>query len=149
MKKRLIQGLLAMVVLSMIGQAAALKEVPMRGSGSGIITGATPGPTGVTITAVADGEATHLGKFTREESLLLNPENFTFTGTIVFTAADGSELYCDLAGGFTGPATAVGTYTFTGGTGRFEGASGEAYFSIEQSDPANFTVEFAGTIELN
>ena len=148
MKKRLIQGLLAMVVLSMIGQAAALKEVPMRGSGSGVITGATPGPTGVAITAVGDGEATHLGKFTREESILLNPVNFTFTGTIVFTSADGSELYCDFVGGFTGPTTAVGTYTFTGGTGRFEGASGEAYFSIEQSDPANFTFEFVGEIDI-
>ena len=149
MKNRLIHGVLAMVLLSMIGQAAVLKEVPMRGNGSGVITGATPGPTGVAITAIGDGEATHLGKFTREESILLNPATGTLTGTIIFTASDGSELYCDLAGGFTGPTTAVGTYTFTGGTGRFEDASGEAYFSIEQSDPANFTFEFAGVIDIN
>ena len=85
----------------------------------------------------------------REEQIILNTENFTFTGTIVFTAADGSELNCSFVGGFTGSATAVGTYTFTGGTGRFENASGSALFSIEQSDPANFTFEFAGTIEIN
>ena len=149
MKKRLIQGLLAMVALSMIGQAAELKEVPMRGSGSGVITGVTPGPTGVAITATGEGEATHLGRFTREESILLNPATGTVTGTIIFTASDGSELYCDFAGGFTGPTTVVGTYTFTGGTGRFEGASGEAYFSIVQSDPLNFTFEFAGAIDMN
>ena len=149
MTKRLIQGVLAMVLLSIIGQAATLKDVPMRGNGSGVITGSTPGPTGIAITAVGSGEATHLGKFTREEEILLNPQNFTFTGSIVFAAADGSELYCEFTGGFTGPTTAVGTYTFTGGTGRFEGASGEAYFSIGQSDPANFTFEFAGTIEIS
>ena len=149
MKKRLIQGVLAMVLLSIIGQAATLKAVPMRGNGSGVITGSTPGPTGIAITAVGSGEATHLGKFTREEEILLNPQNFTFTGSIVFTSADGSELYCEFSGGFTGATTAVGTYTFTGGTGRFEDASGEAYFSIEQSDPANFTFEFAGTIDMN
>ena len=149
MKKRFISGLLVLVVLAVIGQAAGLKEVPMRGSGSGVITGATPGPTGVAITANGEGEATHLGKFTREESILLNPAAGTFTGTIVFTAADGSELYCDLAGAFTGAGTASGTYTFTGGTGRFDDASGVAYFSIVQSDPANFTFEFAGAIDLN
>lgn len=148
MKKRLISGLLALSLLACIAQAAA-KVVPMKGSGSGIITLATPGPTGVAITATGGGEATHLGKFTRDEEILLNPENFTFTGTIVFTAADGSELFCDVAGGFTGPSTAAGTYTFTGGTGRFENATGGAYFSVSQSDPQNFTFEFAGTIDMN
>ena len=118
----------------------------MKGSGSGVITSLTPGPNGVAITAAGGGEATHLGKFTREENILLNPANGTLTGTIVFTAADGSELYCDLSGAFTGANTAAGTYNFTGGTGRFEGASGVAFFSIVQSDPANFTFVFAGTI---
>lgn len=149
MKKRFIYGLSVLVLLSVIGHAGALKELPMRGNGTGVITGATPGPTGVTITASGEGEATHLGKFTREESILLNPAAGTFTGTIVFTAADGSELHCGFTGAFTGPNTAAGTYTFTGGTGRFENASGVAYFGIVQSDPANFTFEFAGVIDMN
>jgi hypothetical protein len=149
MKSRLIQGLLAMVLFSMIGQAAALKDVPMRGSGSGVITGATPGPTGLEITAIGGGVATHLGKFTREESILLDPATGSVTGTIIFTSADGSELHCSIAGGFTGPTTAAGTYTFTGGTGRFSNTTGGAYFSLSQSNPANFTFEFAGTIEMN
>jgi len=148
MNKKLISVLFTFALLSGIGYAAA-KTVPMRGYGSGIITSATPGPTGVAITATGGGEATHLGKFTREEEILLNPENFTFTGTVVFTAADGSELNCSFAGGFTGATTAAGTYTFTGGTGRFANATGGAYFSVSQSDPQNFTFEFAGTIEMN
>ncbi|MEP7148358.1 MAG: hypothetical protein ABI857_05690 [Acidobacteriota bacterium] len=148
MKIRLTSTVLAMAIFSVIGQAA-LKEVPIRGNGSGNITGVTAGPAGVAITAIGNGVATHLGRFNREEAILLNPENFTFTGSIVFTAADGSELHCDIAGAFTGPATAAGTYVFTGGTGRFENASGNAYFSIVQSDPANFTFEFSGTIDMN
>jgi hypothetical protein len=149
MKRRLITGLWVLVLLTGITQATETKSVPMKGDGDGTITSVTPGPTGLAITAVGDGEATHLGKFTREENILLNPGNGTITGTIVFTAADGSELACELSGAFTSPTTAAGTYTFTGGTGRFEGASGSAYFVVVQSDPANFTFEFAGTIDMN
>ena len=148
MKKRFIGGLLALALLSVIGQATT-QGVPMKGSGSGIITAAAPGPNGVEISANGQGEATHLGKFTREESILFNPATGTLTGTIVFTAADGSELYCNFAGAFTGLNTAAGTYNFTGGTGRFEGASGVAGFSITQSDQVNFTFVFAGAIEMN
>lgn len=149
MKKKLITGLCALALLSFITLTTPAKEVPMKGGGSGLITSLTPGPNGVAITASGAGEATHLGKFTREENILLNPTTGALTGSIVFIAADGSELYCDLAGAFTGANTAAGTYTFTGGTGRFEGASGVAYFSIVQSDPANFTFVFAGTIDMN
>ena len=149
MKKRLISGLGALALLACITQATAAKDVPMKGSGSGNITSVTPGPNGVEITAVGQGEATHLGKFTREESILLNPSTGTATGTIVFTAADGSELYCEFVGAFTSANTIAGTYTFTGGTGRFADAAGSAFFVVTQSDPANFTFEFAGTIDVN
>jgi hypothetical protein len=124
------------------------KEVPMKGSGEGQITSFTPGPNGVAITAEGSGEATHLGRFSRSEEILLNPTTGAFTGSITFIAADGSELYCTFTGAFTGAATAEGTYTFTGGTGRFEDASGEASFSILQSDPANFSFEFSGLIDM-
>lgn len=141
---------ISLVMIALVCQTslALTKEVPMRGAGAGQVTSLTPGPTGVTITAVGSGEATHLGRFTRTEEILLDPATGVLTGSITFIAADGSELYCDLNGAFTGQATASGTYTFTGGTGRFENSSGEAEFSIVQSDPANFTFEFAGVIEL-
>ena len=149
MNKRLISGRLALALLGCMTHATPAKDVPMKGGGNGMITSLTPGPNGVAITAVGEGEATHLGKFTRQENILLNPNTGSLTGSITFTAADGSELYCDLAGAFTGPNTAAGTYTFTGGTGRFVNASGIAYFTIVQSDPANFTFDFAGTIDMN
>jgi hypothetical protein len=144
MKNRSISGLLALVLFACITQAAAVKEVPMKGNGTGQITGQN----GPEITAVGGGEATHLGKFTREEVILLNPDG-TATGTIIFTAADGSQLFCEFIGAFTSPTTVSGTYTFTGGTGRLDGASGSAFFNISLGEAGSFSFGFAGTIEMN
>ena len=49
-------------------------------------------------------------------------------GWMVFTAADGDQLRLDFEGQFISPTTAVGTYEFTGGTGRFRDATGTADF---------------------
>ena len=140
---------LVLASTSVRASSAWPKEVPMKGSGAGQITSVTPGPSGVAISGEGSGEATHLGRFTRTESILLDPATGTFTGSIIFTAADGSELYCNLSGAFTGPGTAAGTYTLTGGTGRFIGVSGTAEFAVSQSDPINYTFEFLGTIDLS
>lgn len=143
MKKRLIYGLLALTLLTGVGMAAP-RSVPLRGAGYGMITAANP----PTLSGVGTGVATVLGRFTREEQIVLT-QTGTFTGSIVFTTPDGSELHCDVSGGFTGPGTASGTYTFTGGTGRFDGASGEADFNINlDSDGIHFTFQFIGTIDL-
>ena len=146
MKMRLISGFVMVALLVVVGQAAQ-KDVPMKGTGSGQITGMAPGPNDtVVISAIGSGEATHLGKFTRVESITLNPATGAVTGSITFTAADGSELYCDFSGNF---AAGGGTYTWTDGTGRFADASGSAGFTVAQSDPVNFSFAFAGSIELN
>jgi hypothetical protein len=115
---------------------------PFRGSAEGMVTGAVP-PNELVIDYT--GEATHLGRFTREEHLLLNPDG-SFTGTIVFTAANGDELWLDFEGAFTSPTDAAGTYTFTGGTGRFQNATGTATFTAYTPDGVNVTAEFEGTI---
>ena len=47
---------------------------------------------------------------------------------------------------FISPTVAVGTYTFTGGTGRFKNASGEADFESVTSDGIHFALTFEGTI---
>jgi hypothetical protein len=143
MKKRSISGLLALVLLACVTQAATVKEVPMKGDGSGQITGQT----GAVITAIGQGEATHLGKFTREEVITVN--GGAVSGTMTFTAADGSQLYCEFVGAFTSAATVAGEYTFTGGTGRFDGSTGAAFFDITLGEAGSFSFAFAGTIELN
>jgi len=126
--------------------SVATDQVPFTGSAVGAIVSAVPGDEGVELTVAATGKATHLGKFTREEEVLLNPDTGAISGTIIFTAANGDQLICEAEGGFTSPTTATGTYTFTGGTGRFKNATGEAEFFVTTPDGVHFTVEFSGTI---
>jgi hypothetical protein len=81
-----------------------------------------------------EGQATHLGHVTA----VLNPDD-----TFVKTAANG-----DTVTGFVTHATATtGTITTTGGTGRFQGATGLSSYVIS-SDPATgaVTVDVNGTI---
>lgn len=59
---------------------------------------------------------------------------FTFTGLVLFTAADGDQLWATDSGTIPAPGTAAaftssGTTTFAGGTGRFEHASGTVTFA--------------------
>jgi hypothetical protein len=124
----------------------ASDSVPFKGTAEGAIVSIAPDPAGFLVTVMADGEATYLGRFSREEVLLLNPSTGAIAGTVVFTAANGDELSGLLAGQFTSPTTVAGTYTFTGGTGRFENATGEADFSLVTADGIHFTVDFAGSL---
>src|SRR5215218_1315822 len=140
----------ASALIALLSAASAFgfaADVPFKGSADGEIVSVVPGPTGVAMTAVAEGNATHLGKFTREEHLLLNPETGAFTGGVVFTAADGSQLTATLTGSFTSATSALGSYTFTGGTGRFADTTGNADFSAVLSDAVHFTVEFDGNFD--
>jgi hypothetical protein len=124
----------------------AQESVPFKGSAAGAIVSATPGPGGLLATILASGLATQLGQFTREESVLLNPATGTIAGTLTFIAANGDQLSAVVAGQFTSPETVVGTYTFTGGTGRFKNALGAADFSLATPDGVHFTVEFDGSV---
>ncbi len=126
--------------------ARAAEPVPFKGNAAGAIVSASPGPGGILVTVLASGYATQLGQFSREESLLLNPAAGSFTGTVVFTAANGDQLFGTVEGQFTSPNTVVGSYTFDGGTGRFEGADGSADFSLATPDGVHFTVNFEGTV---
>jgi hypothetical protein len=121
-------------------------SVPFKGRGNGEIIAQQPIGNMVMITATGIGQSTHLGRFTRIENLLLDPNTGTFTGDVTFTAANGDHLTADITGGFTSQTTAAGTYTFTGGTGRFADATGSADFAVALTDPTHFTFEFGGSI---
>ena len=125
--------------------------VPADGGGSnrpfkGIVAGAITGiaPSGALV-VVAIGEATHLGNFTRTEYVFLGPGG-AIAGSLVFTAANGDQLSADFSGNFTSPTTAEGTYTLTGGTGRFRDATGTASFQATTSDGIQIEVSFEGSI---
>jgi hypothetical protein len=126
--------------------ASAIGSVPFAGSAEGTTVSASPVTGGLLLVVEAEGDATQLGQFSREETILFNPATGSLTGVITFTAANGDQLFGTVEGGFISAGAATGTYTFTGGTGRFENASGEADFFLSTSDGVSFTVEFEGSL---
>ncbi len=142
---------LAVVTLSLVGHflpASAAEPVPFKGRAALTVTGAIPIGDDLQLSATATGIATHLGLFTRTETVLVDPFGVFKEGTITFTAANGDELYADVAGGFTAAdlSTAAGSYTFTGGTGRFQDASGGALFVAVASE-TGYDITFDGEIQ--
>jgi hypothetical protein len=113
---------------------------PFEGLAEGTVTGVSPEGA---LLVESTGTATHLGTFTRTEEVFV--DGFTISGTIVFTAANGDQLWADFTGGFTSPTTAEGTYTFVGGTGRFSDATGTASFEATV-EGGQVAVSFDGSI---
>ena len=152
--RRIAFALAALAVLGLAGPAAAGEEVPFKGvlEGTYTRTGAFPN---FHVELSGSGQATHLGEFTldmpHDLNLLAPPPLPTATGVFQFTAADGDTVY----GTFTGrggPSDLPGfilrvveTMTITGGTGRFDGASG-VVSSVRYLDGSNFIGAFEGTI---
>jgi hypothetical protein len=129
---------LAMALTAMVGLAPPAfgdDWRTLRGHVDEILTGAPPVNdeclASCQVTAVGAGGATHLGRFTRLSCVVLR-EDGSPEGTTEFTAANGDKLCAEVKGeppifGPTG-LTVRGTYTFTGGTGRFSDVSGGTYF---------------------
>ncbi len=77
------------------------------------------------------GQATHLGQSTFVALSTVNLTTappFSLSGTAIFSAANGDEFYTTFSGTSTpiggGRSNVVITHTITGGTGRFENATG-------------------------
>jgi hypothetical protein len=139
-----------LVALSILGFAlpAAGEPLPFRGQAYEVVTDVTPlGPGLIQLTVATTGEATHLGEFTSAATVVLDLTSGAFTETRVFIAANGDRLYAVGEGAFTSATTAEGTFTFTGGTGRFRNASGEADLEAVTPDGIHFAGTAEGTIE--
>ena len=67
---------------------------------------------------------------------------------MAMTAANGDQLYLDFDGQFVSATTVVGTYEFTGGTGRFQDAEGTASFEAVLGGLGQVEVVFDGTIRV-
>ena len=102
-------------------------------------------------------DASHLGRFTLDSLHVVNFDDFTGAGTAEITAANGDKLTTNMTGvampqDTPGVFYIVETFTVTGGTGRFAGATGE--FVVERwsfpSGPTNGTTSgsFEGTLSL-
>jgi hypothetical protein len=137
--------ILALSVASLAAPVASAGDRPFQGHASGAIV-ALPDPSADAPGVIQyTGQATHLGRFTRTEYFFLDETGRVF-GWMVYTAADGDQLRLDFDGRFVSPTTAVGTYEFAGGTGRFRDASGTADFEAVLGDQGHVEVVFDGSI---
>lgn len=100
------------------------------------------------------GHATHLGesRFVANATVnLTTPPPFAIAGTAVFTASNGDQFYTAFTGTSTptGPGTSRGilNHRITGGTGRFEDATGAftGIALVNAASPVN-SVRFEGSI---
>jgi hypothetical protein len=112
--------------------ASAESLVPFHATVSETFTAAPCGTLSRCITAVGTGQAEHLGEITEHATVVVdtNPADIRNgcapeTRTTVLTAANG-DLVTLYGTGWSCAATsdAHDNYTITGGTGRFQGASG-------------------------
>lgn len=148
-------ALAALAVTSIAGPLVSAEQVPFKGTLEATVNVTpVPGspPTIVDVLVEGTGNATHLGKFTFDVPHRVNRATRTASGAYHFTAANGDTLSADFTGQSMPTATLgvisiMETANITGGTGRFEGATGS--FTSERSYDTllgTSTGSFKGTI---
>ena len=119
--------LTTLVLLPLAHRAMAEDQVPFTGIEVGGITSVSfDFPLG-TLLNTAEGEATHLGHYTETGIVVVNVISGIATGTYTIIAANGDMLFTTTTGHALQPPSlkeTVDNVTVTGGTGRFEGATG-------------------------
>jgi hypothetical protein len=105
-------------------------QVPFTITGTGAVTGVTHLPGGLTqVDFSLSGNATHLGNFTGPATRI-EDNHGNFSATSVLIGANGKDsVFLVVSGQFETSkdkcvVTSTGTFTVTGGTGRFANATG-------------------------
>ena len=126
-----IAATMAVPVFGLASSASAAQggtNVPIQGSGSAVETifgGDGLCPEGLGSSVVGTEHLSHLGLSTFSTvGCLLGTSSTTAT-----TAANGDQLFDSVGSTVSNGSTFTGTLAFTGGTGRFVGASGTATIS--------------------
>ena len=134
---------------------SAAIQVPFKGSFEATGTASVlPGDRcpDLTVEIQGTGNATHLGRLTTDQSHCATPTSLAFTdGLFTLTAANGDQLRGTYSGEFVplDPPlfTIDGRFTFTGGTGRFAGATGGGHATgVQNLATGDVTVSLVGTI---
>jgi hypothetical protein len=122
---------LALLALFALARPAAAGDVVVfKGGLDGDVTHTAVDAHTDFVVVEGTGTATRLGRFEVTAAHFVNTVERTAAGTYVFTAANGDTLTAEFTGQASLTATpgvlhVVETATITGGTGRFEGATGE------------------------
>lgn len=134
MKKILASIVIALLLIIVLmsttfaAPAGGVRELPLKGSIKAVESYTVNFPI-MSVTASGSGKASQLGRFTVSYAVEVNLVTIAGIGSAQFVAANGDRI--DASG--TGQATETGTpgvfnivenYTITGGTGRFDSASG-------------------------
>jgi hypothetical protein len=142
MKRYFFKNLLGLALIGVVSLTALAGPRPFHLVEHGWIS-ATPraGSGGAILDVVSNGTgtATHLGAISVDRTATLTatatPGVFAFNGQATLTAASGELLTTTITGTFNanvGHADLV--YQWTGGTGRFEHATGTTFWSVDVAD---------------
>jgi hypothetical protein len=158
MKKTFVSTITALLLLIVLASTvfaapAAAAEFLLKGSFEATETQQVVFPIGY-IDATGVGNATQLGLFTYLLEAELYIPTLTASASATLIAANGDMIFGEGSGqgtptGTPGFVSIVETYTITGGTGRFDGATGN--FTVERLiNRATFASSgtISGTIEL-
>ena len=121
------------LLLATIPASAVERPFALRGTGvATLITDAQGHLIGATPTG--SGTATHLGQWTVTGNVQYTPDSngvLRSSGDATITAANGDKLQVQIDG-ILDPIAGVdqGVFHFVGGTGRFEGVSGDSNFVV-------------------
>ena len=153
MKKIIVSTTIALLILTVLASTtfAAERELLLKGSLQATETHLVTPPT-MFVDGTASGNATQLGTFTMSfQGEVYLPTLFAASESATLVAADGAKIFAAGSGqgnltGTPGIVSIVETYTITGGTGRFAGATGN--FTVQRViDRA--TLISSGTINGN
>jgi hypothetical protein len=151
---RVAQMLLVIVSLAFTSAASlASHAVPFQGNGDGHDLAVVPQADGIHILAEVEAQATHLGRFTERLDYVLSYDLVHFSGTGVFTSANGDELHVTFSGTIPGfssgsfPTPYSSNFGVTGGTGRFQDASGGGVINGQDFGNGLFSATWTGLLE--
>jgi len=134
-------SLMALAVITAISLTVLAGSRPFHLVEHGNLTVTPRDASGTVLDVVAEGvgTATHLGVITVDRTATLTatstPGIFDFNGQATLTAASGEKLNSTITGTLNanlGHADLI--YQWTGGTGRFEQATGTTFWSVDVAD---------------